>query len=385
MVAHTYTHSYDSSHLLCVSERYIRSSPRLDTRIIPPPKKFGFIHPTNTMGVVVSVAYNVTCLLTAHAALAVIFTHLPPLPWTRRRRGTFQPAHRGAFAIAHRGGSLIAPENTLLAFRRALRDARSDMLELDVCETRDGVVVVTHDDDLSRQCGCAVKVSETNFADLPRLGTTIVNHFPAPQHKSVYVMSDADVAAHGAQPFCTLRDVFEAFPDALLHVDAKYTSPSTVDKVVALVREFHREDRTVVGGGGDPNSKRFRAAAVADPSRPLFTFASARQVGLTYLAYYLGVLPYLPVWFDVFDIPLPTPLLVERLVGSVSGKVPQALLPRLLYAPGLWRMLQRRGVRVFGFVLNTEACFAHVKAWPVDGIMTDDPVALRRWYDAARQ
>lgn len=53
--------------------------------------------------------------------------------------------------IAHRGASGHAPENTLAAFRRAVAmGARA--VELDVHQTRDGELVVAHDDDL-RRCG----------------------------------------------------------------------------------------------------------------------------------------------------------------------------------------------------------------------------------------
>ena len=52
--------------------------------------------------------------------------------------------------IAHRGGAALAPENTLLAFRRALDWWRADLLELDVQPTRDGEAVVFHDHTLER-------------------------------------------------------------------------------------------------------------------------------------------------------------------------------------------------------------------------------------------
>ncbi|MEM7204574.1 MAG: glycerophosphodiester phosphodiesterase family protein [Planctomycetota bacterium] len=51
--------------------------------------------------------------------------------------------------IAHRGFSGVAPENTLLAFERAC-DLGVDMIELDVTLSRDGEVVVIHDDVLDR-------------------------------------------------------------------------------------------------------------------------------------------------------------------------------------------------------------------------------------------
>lgn len=51
--------------------------------------------------------------------------------------------------IAHRGFSGRAPENTLAAVRRAI-EVGADMVEVDVLLSRDGRVVVLHDDTLDR-------------------------------------------------------------------------------------------------------------------------------------------------------------------------------------------------------------------------------------------
>ena len=50
--------------------------------------------------------------------------------------------------IAHRGGSGLWPENTIEAFRNAI-DLGADGLELDVHLSRDGVLVVHHDEALN--------------------------------------------------------------------------------------------------------------------------------------------------------------------------------------------------------------------------------------------
>jgi glycerophosphoryl diester phosphodiesterase len=54
-----------------------------------------------------------------------------------------------AEVIAHRGASGTRPENTMVAFRRAV-ELGSHMIELDVQLTRDGEVVVIHDWTLGR-------------------------------------------------------------------------------------------------------------------------------------------------------------------------------------------------------------------------------------------
>lgn len=57
-----------------------------------------------------------------------------------------QPA---CFAIAHRGARAERPENTLAAFERAV-ELGCVMVEMDLQSSRDGQVVVHHDDDLLR-------------------------------------------------------------------------------------------------------------------------------------------------------------------------------------------------------------------------------------------
>ena len=51
--------------------------------------------------------------------------------------------------IAHRGGPVYAPENTLAAFRSAIAQS-VDWLELDVQMTKDGELVVIHDETVDR-------------------------------------------------------------------------------------------------------------------------------------------------------------------------------------------------------------------------------------------
>ena len=69
--------------------------------------------------------------------------------------------------IAHRGFSGAAPENTLAAFSKAI-EAGCDMIEMDVQLSRDGEVVVIHDDTLDRTTNGKGKVSQHTLQDLKR-------------------------------------------------------------------------------------------------------------------------------------------------------------------------------------------------------------------------
>lgn len=63
----------------------------------------------------------------------------------------FKPfQNRQRLVGAHRGFRSIRPENTLSAFEASL--GHCDFIELDVQMSRDGVAVITHDDELGRTC-----------------------------------------------------------------------------------------------------------------------------------------------------------------------------------------------------------------------------------------
>lgn len=67
--------------------------------------------------------------------------------------------------IAHRGASAVEPENTLRAFERACI-LGADGIELDVFLTKDGHVVVTHDQDTQRLTGVRRDVCGSTLRDL---------------------------------------------------------------------------------------------------------------------------------------------------------------------------------------------------------------------------
>lgn len=69
--------------------------------------------------------------------------------------------------IGHRGARALEPENTLRGFNRAY-DEGADGIELDVRRSRDGVLVVIHDDDLERVTGGVYtgKVSDYTLEEL---------------------------------------------------------------------------------------------------------------------------------------------------------------------------------------------------------------------------
>jgi len=77
-----------------------------------------------------------------------------------------RPPSRGV--AAHRGGSLSHPENTLAAFCEALRLGAA-MIECDLRATRDGAVVVMHDETVDRTTDGHGRVADLSFDEIRRL------------------------------------------------------------------------------------------------------------------------------------------------------------------------------------------------------------------------
>lgn len=67
--------------------------------------------------------------------------------------------------IGHRGAAGIEPENTIPAIQAAVKEG-VDMIEFDVQATRDGHLIVFHDDNLSRLAGVDAKISELTLKEI---------------------------------------------------------------------------------------------------------------------------------------------------------------------------------------------------------------------------
>src|SRR5581483_5104274 len=121
--------------------------------------------------------------------------------------------------FAHRGGAALAPENTMAAFANGVA-LGADGIELDVRMSRDGRVVVHHDQTLDRTTRLRGPVAEWTAAEL--------------------------MAASVPE----LRQVVREFSDVRLIVELKLNDPAFGEAVVGVLREENAIDRACVGSFG---------------------------------------------------------------------------------------------------------------------------------------
>ena len=137
--------------------------------------------------------------------------------------------------IAHRGGAGERPESTLEAFRYALA-VGADVLELDVHLSRDGELVVSHDEELRRISGKSGRIAELTVEELKGFDAGALWTPDGSSHP---------FRARGLT-LPTLSELFEELPDAQMNIDLKVEGREAAEKLTKLIRRFDRVRRTVV-------------------------------------------------------------------------------------------------------------------------------------------
>ncbi len=79
-----------------------------------------------------------------------------------------QQTQKTVLVTGHRGASGLAPENTISAMLKAI-EVGADYSELDVQETSDGILVLMHDNSLTRTTGLEKNMWEVDYASLTAL------------------------------------------------------------------------------------------------------------------------------------------------------------------------------------------------------------------------
>jgi len=108
--------------------------------------------------------------LGCYIATSYFFLQFPQLLHPTRRL----PASLLMRHSSHRGGASERPENTIIAFRHAI-SLGSQLMEMDVYKTKDGVPVVVHDANLLRLTGHSLDVRQTLFSELPPLQHKLIH------------------------------------------------------------------------------------------------------------------------------------------------------------------------------------------------------------------
>jgi glycerophosphoryl diester phosphodiesterase len=137
--------------------------------------------------------------------------------------------------IAHGGGEGLGPANTVLALERSL-EAGADILDVDVWMTADGVIVATHDRDVSTTTDGSGNIDELSWAQVKQLNAA-ATWTGDPIEERV--------------PMASLEEVLAKFPQVLTSVEIKQTKPSISKQLCEVLNRTDSMGRVYLSSNTD--------------------------------------------------------------------------------------------------------------------------------------
>ncbi len=242
--------------------------------------------------------------------------------------------------IAHRGASGDYPENTILAFERALeQDAHA--LELDLWLTKDKEPVAIHDETVNRTTDGQGKVADFTLEETQDLDASYgLDRNEA--HESI----DDNVYIP------TLDEVLSQFPDTPIVLDVKQEGETAAKKIAEVVSQHDAEDRVVLAGFDTDTVQLLR-----DKLPEASSAAGTREVIKFHLLSHLGIAGWIDWDFDALFVP------------HEYYHIPVLTYPfrKAAEASGTYQMI---------WTINQEELMTDLLNKGVQGILTDYPEVL---------
>lgn len=228
--------------------------------------------------------------------------------------------------FAHRGYSAKYPENTMKAFIEAEK-ASADGIELDVQLTRDGEIVIIHDEKVDRTTDGTGFVKDYTLQDLRRLD--------AGHHKKF---------SHKIEPIPTLQEVLEWLKTNHLKCNiefknGKFPYKGMEEKVISLIRAYDLSDRII--------------------------FSSFNHYSIVYCYQLAPEIETAPLYLEGLYMPWVYAASIRaKGIHPKFGAAPEALVKASMDA----------GIAVRPFTVNKEEDIRRFIAMGCTAIITDDPV-----------
>lgn len=279
-------------------------------------------------------------------------------------------------AFAHRGGAEEFPENTLEAYYHAVQLYPDMVLETDVRLTKDGVLILLHDDTLDSTCNRQGSVADITYGELleervdfgydndTENGNLVGELHRFQSDKGVFVTPLDVVYPEGVTPrdreaFLVTRfdELLTAFPNNFISVEIKdeERGVEALHALVDVLREHDAFDRVLVASFlGDVTRECRRLVRTGEaPQNFMYTvsltssvwFIALSTLGLDALYFTEGAAMHLPV--EELGFRLATPRLI--------------------------RAAHRHNIAVHYFTIDERAEMEALVAMGADGIMSDLP------------
>ncbi len=245
--------------------------------------------------------------------------------------------------LAHRGDSARFPENTMPAFESAV-EMGVDVIETDVHLSKDGKVVIWHDDTLKRISGDNRMISQLTWEEIKEVNAGSL--FTKDNGKT-FPFKNKNIKP------VLLMDLLIKFPNVKFNVDLKDNNLQLAEKYAGILSSQNSCNRVVTASFNKDVLKHFRKLL----PEAITSCTSAEVIKLLFL-YRIGLL-CIPLTYKKRILQIPE--------YSGSFKV---------ITRGFVKCLHNRGFRIQVWTVNKLPDMKRFLDMGIDGIFTDKPALL---------
>jgi glycerophosphoryl diester phosphodiesterase len=201
-------------------------------------------------------------------------------------------AMKRPIVLAHAGGENVHPHSTPFGYADSVADG-VDVLDFDVQLSKDGVLVVQHDDTVDRTTNGSGKIADKTYAELSKLDNAYFfteactcKDQPAADYiyRGVRTGEKPPPAGYTPDDFIIpkFEDIARKYPDFMLNIEIKGKYPEAVpaaNELARILRELKAEDRAVVTAFDDKLSEAFHEELPSVAITPGLTAMTAYVLG----------------------------------------------------------------------------------------------------------
>lgn len=239
--------------------------------------------------------------------------------------------------IAHQGGDRLWPGNTLYAFQKSV-EMGVDVIETDLRQSKDGALMISHDESVDRISNGTGRVIDLTYAELKRLDA---GYNWSPDGGKTFPYRGQGIT------FVSLEDVFKALPNMRFNIDMKQNEPPIEDALSKLIRQYNMQNKVVAASFSHKNTTVFRKLCPE-----VTTAADVTETRNFVLLNFVHLSRWLRPQYQVFQAP------------TSSSGIP-IITPRFIHAA------HERNLRVEVWTIDDPEEMRRLIAMGVDGIMSD--------------
>jgi glycerophosphoryl diester phosphodiesterase len=260
-----------------------------------------------------------------------------------------RPDDHTPLILAHQGGEKEYPSNSMLAFTKA-HWAGADALDTDVQATKDGVLVLFHDDTLDYRTNGTGAIADKTFAELQSVDFA---YNWTPDNGATYPYRGKGI--HVA----TARDLLGDFPYDRVGMEIKPQSAAVAQSLCTLIKQYGAQNRVLISSTAQTQMDAFRTACPT-----VATSATQSEAEQFLYMQQTGTIP------ECFKPPYSSLQLPET-----SGNI-------TVLTPAFVADAHKAHLRVYAWTIDTTEQAQHFIDMGVDGINVNYPKRIIDWLEA---